>query len=206
MNLKSVLGIFLLFLLCIALGFYIRKMTASAVKQSDPVLDARSDMVYEFKDKLEKNPVAGPEKRKRKGTRPALSIEVENAPVSPPDSQSSPGTATPPQESVPEITKNTPALKKEEPPLQKKQEPPVKKNGKKNIYVQAGSFPDLKDASILKKKLESALDDVNIQRTEITGKGVWYRVRIGPLDEAGKDAAVEKLIREFNIKPWVKYE
>lgn len=65
---------------------------------------------------------------------------------------------------------------------------------KEKYLVQAGSFQNKDDAEKLKAKLAFSGLEANIQTAEIPGKGVWYRVRLGPYgdSEAGKTIATLK--------------
>lgn len=47
-------------------------------------------------------------------------------------------------------------------------------------YVQAGAFQSAEDADKLKAKLTLTGMDASVQKAEVPGKGVWYRVRLGP--------------------------
>lgn len=58
---------------------------------------------------------------------------------------------------------------------------PAKPGAPKDIYfLQAGSFPNPADADSLKAKLALMGMEANVEPANVAGKGVWYRVRLGP--------------------------
>lgn len=65
---------------------------------------------------------------------------------------------------------------------------------KEKYFVQAGSFQSKDDAEKLKAKLAFSGMEAGIQTADIPGKGVWYRVRLGPYaeNEAGRTIAALK--------------
>lgn len=62
--------------------------------------------------------------------------------------------------------------------------PPAKVVPPSGTYLQAGAFQNETDADNLKAKLALVGVEANIQTAEVPGKGVWHRVRIGPLARA----------------------
>lgn len=72
--------------------------------------------------------------------------------------------------------------------------PAATNESKDKFFVQAGSFQNKDDAEKLKAKLAFTGLEANIQTTDIPGKGVWHRVRLGPYaeSEAGKTIATLK--------------
>jgi rare lipoprotein A len=66
--------------------------------------------------------------------------------------------------------------------------------------VQAGAFENLQSADALRQELEKRYRAVTIEKTE-TGI-VFYRVRIGRMEEADAKALAEEL-RQLNFEPYV---
>ncbi len=92
--------------------------------------------------------------------------------------------------------KSTPKPKPKEPAVAKAPvtAPAATNESKDKFFVQAGSFQNKDDAEKLKAKLAFSGLEANIQTTDIPGKGVWHRVRLGPYaeSEAGKTIATLK--------------
>ncbi|MDO8313178.1 MAG: SPOR domain-containing protein [Sideroxyarcus sp.] len=57
--------------------------------------------------------------------------------------------------------------------------PPVEAADSALYFVQAGSFQNADDAEKLKAKLALAGMEASVQKADVPGKGVWYRVRLG---------------------------
>ena len=51
---------------------------------------------------------------------------------------------------------------------------------KETYFLQAGSFPNPADADSLKARLALMGMEANVEPANVAGKGVWYRVRLGP--------------------------
>jgi cell division protein FtsN len=51
---------------------------------------------------------------------------------------------------------------------------------KESYFLQVGSFPNPADADNLKAKLALMGMEANVEPANVAGKGVWYRVRLGP--------------------------
>jgi cell division protein FtsN len=51
---------------------------------------------------------------------------------------------------------------------------------KESYFLQAGSFPNPADADSLKARLALMGMEANVEPANVAGKGVWYRVRLGP--------------------------
>jgi cell division protein FtsN len=51
---------------------------------------------------------------------------------------------------------------------------------KETYFLQAGSFPNPADADSLKAKLALMGMEASVEPANVAGKGVWYRVRLGP--------------------------
>jgi cell division protein FtsN len=62
------------------------------------------------------------------------------------------------------------------------------------FLVQAGAFQNVDDAEKLKAKLALAGMEASVQKADVPGKGVWYRVRLGPYNgQAEANAAIASL-------------
>jgi cell division protein FtsN len=57
---------------------------------------------------------------------------------------------------------------------------PAKAVDSTSYFVQAGSFQNADDAEKLKAKLALTGMEASVQKADVPGKGVWYRVRLGP--------------------------
>ena len=53
-------------------------------------------------------------------------------------------------------------------------------SSKDKYYLQAGSFKNAEDAENLKAKLAMLGMEANVQSADLSEKGMWHRVRIGP--------------------------
>ena len=51
---------------------------------------------------------------------------------------------------------------------------------KESYFLQVGSFPNPADADNLKARLALMGMEANVEPANVAGKGVWYRVRLGP--------------------------
>jgi cell division protein FtsN len=51
---------------------------------------------------------------------------------------------------------------------------------KESYFLQVGSFPNPSDADNLKARLALMGMEANVEPANVAGKGVWYRVRLGP--------------------------
>lgn len=65
--------------------------------------------------------------------------------------------------------------------------PPAVKPGGGPFTVQVAAFRDRESAERLSLQLESRGYDAYVQRSEVAGKGTWYRVRVGAFED--KEAA-----------------
>ncbi len=57
---------------------------------------------------------------------------------------------------------------------------PAKATDNALYFVQAGAFQNVDEAEKLKAKLALTGMEANVQKADVPGKGVWYRVRLGP--------------------------
>lgn len=74
---------------------------------------------------------------------------------------------------------------KEEPVTERQIRESAKQAGKpgapkESYFLQVGSFPNPSDADNLKARLALMGMEANVEPANVAGKGVWYRVRLGP--------------------------
>ncbi len=75
--------------------------------------------------------------------------------------------------------------------------PPVVKPGGGTFTVQVAAFRDRESAERLALQLESRGYDAYVQRSEVAGKGTWYRVRVGAFnDKESARALAQKIERQ----------
>ncbi len=65
--------------------------------------------------------------------------------------------------------------------------------------IQVGSFKNFKSADALKAKLAFSGLSADIQKTNIIGKGISFRVFVGPFEDKEKKDAVKKILAANNI-------
>ena len=66
-------------------------------------------------------------------------------------------------------------------------------------YLQAGAFQNADDADNLKAQLALLGVEAEIQTTEIAGKGMFHRVRVGPLRAMDEVNSTRSLLTQNNI-------
>ena len=72
----------------------------------------------------------------------------------------------------------------------------------KEAYVlQAGSFPNAKDANELKAKLALIGIEASVQAATIPGKGVWHRVQVGPYRNKEEMNNTLAILRKNKLNP-----
>lgn len=75
--------------------------------------------------------------------------------------------------------------------------PPAVKPGGGAFTVQVAAFRDRESAERLALQLESRGYDAYVQRSEVSGKGTWYRVRVGAFnDKEAARALAQKIERQ----------
>lgn len=103
-----------------------------------------------------------------------------------------PGKAEPQPTKVPEKTTEKAAGTADKPPAGKPGEAaPAAAKAPAELFLQAGSFQNAKDAENLKASLALMGQEASVQQVMLADK-VWYRVRLGPFasnDAAGKTKA-----------------
>lgn len=68
--------------------------------------------------------------------------------------------------------------------------------------LQAASFRNKPDSESLRAQLIlSGLEKVNVNQVDVTGKGTFYRVMIGPIENRSKMNAVKDMLADANIAP-----
>ncbi len=72
----------------------------------------------------------------------------------------------------------------------------------KSYFLQAGAFQTEEEADNLKAKLALQGFEAVVQTATIPGKGIWHRVRVGPLDDLDKISSIKKdlLSNGFNAE------
>ena len=65
--------------------------------------------------------------------------------------------------------------------------------------LQAGSFPNVNDAENLKAKLALMGVEASIQAATIKDKGVWYRVRLGPYNNADELNRARGILKQNGV-------
>lgn len=123
------------------------------------------------------------------GSEPKGATETETEDARGADSESPPPTEeappSPTNESEQAAAPPSPARSADKP--EPREASPSRTAG--NYTVQVAAFRDRESAERLSLRLESKGFDAYVQRSDVNGKGVWYRVRVGAFDD--KDAAKE---------------
>ena len=68
-----------------------------------------------------------------------------------------------------------------------------------SVVIQVGSFKNFKSADALKAKLAFSGLSADIQKTNIIGKGISFRVFVGPFEDKEKKDAVKKILAANSI-------
>jgi cell division septation protein DedD len=88
---------------------------------------------------------------------------------------------------LPELADKKPAeVAKPAEPKKPEASPPVKVEVPKGAYLQIGAFQNEQDADNLKAKLALLGVEARIQTSDIPGKGIWHRVRLGPFNSSNE--------------------
>lgn len=69
----------------------------------------------------------------------------------------------------------------------------------KSYYLQAGSFTNAKDANGLREKLALLGLESNVQTADIPGKGIHYRVRLGPYHSTEEMNKADQTLKENGV-------
>ncbi len=131
---------------------------------------------------VEKNPASFSNKEQRE---PAKSLpQVQQVPMNAPVAASGVGEAQHYEfyKVLPDKTEGGAARKQavaKPQPAIPTAKPPVEAVDSVLYFVQAGSFQNADDAEKLKAKLALAGMEASVQKADVPGKGVWYRVRLG---------------------------
>ena len=70
---------------------------------------------------------------------------------------------------------------------------------KESYFLQAGSFPNPSDADNLKARLALMGMEANVEPANVAGKGVWYRVRLGPCTRVDEINRVRQQLTQNGI-------
>lgn len=79
------------------------------------------------------------------------------------------------------------------------QQPPASKD-QEQYFLQAGSFPNEADADNLKAKLALIGVEASIQTATVPDKGVWHRVRVGPITNIDELNRVRNTLSQNSVQ------
>src|SRR5262252_3818892 len=93
---------------------------------------------------------------------------------------------------------------KEEPVTDRQMREAAKQAGKpgapkESYFLQVGSFPNPADADNLKARLALMGMEANVEPANVAGKGVWYRVRLGPFTRVDEINRVRQQLTQNGI-------
>lgn len=93
---------------------------------------------------------------------------------------------------------------KEEPVTERQVREAAKQAGKpgapkESYFLQAGSFPNPADADNLKARLALMGIEANVEPANLAGKGVWYRVRLGPFTRVDEINRVRQQLTQNGV-------
>lgn len=74
-----------------------------------------------------------------------------------------------------------------------------KPSSKDKYYLQAGSFKNAEDAENLKAKLAMLGMEANVQSADLSEKGMWHRVRVGPFTKIADINQVRASLLESGV-------
>ena len=81
--------------------------------------------------------------------------------------------------------------------LQKAAEQPILKD---KYYLQVGSFKDTEDAENLKAKIAMLGMEAYVQSADLSEKGMWHRVRVGPFTNIDTIKKTKSSLLQSGIK------
>lgn len=73
-------------------------------------------------------------------------------------------------------------------------------SSKDSYFIQAGSFQSAEDAENLKAKLAMMGVEASVQVVDLTEKGIWHRVRVGPVADTGEISRVRASLQQNGIQ------
>ena len=71
---------------------------------------------------------------------------------------------------------------------------------KDRYFIQAGSFQSAEDAENLKAKLAMMGVEASVQAVDLADKGVWHRVRVGPVADTAEIGRVRASLQQNGIQ------
>ena len=71
---------------------------------------------------------------------------------------------------------------------------------KESYFLQVGSFPNPADADNLKAKLALMGMEAHVEPANVAGKGVWYRVRLGPYTRVDEINRVRQQLTQNGVE------
>ncbi len=83
---------------------------------------------------------------------------------------------------------------------QLQQAAPPQPLAKDSYFIQAGSFQSAEDAENLKAKLAMMGVEASVQAVDLADKGIWHRVRVGPVTDTGEISRVRASLQQNGIQ------
>lgn len=71
---------------------------------------------------------------------------------------------------------------------------------KDSYFIQVGSFQSAEDAENLKAKLAMMGVEASVQVVDLADKGIWHRVRVGPVTDTGEISRVRASLQQNGIQ------
>ena len=125
--------------------------------------------------------------------------------ILPGDDESGMTYETPQKPEQPQITEKPrpaptpPVALPQPPPVREKQSQPINAY-METYYLQVGSFRNNADADNLKARLALLGVIASVQSADLSEKGVWYRVRVGPFTQKSRVDQIHHTLRENGIE------
>ncbi len=73
-------------------------------------------------------------------------------------------------------------------------------SSKDSYFIQAGSFQSAEDAENLKAKLAMMGVEASVQAVDLADKGIWHRVRVGPVADTAEISRVRASLQQNGIQ------
>ncbi len=101
------------------------------------------------------------------------------------------------------IPKSSVTVKKSIPTISPKIVEKIEKDDGRLYYIQVASYQEIEKAYALKEKLQMDFIKVQIFKATIPNKGLWYRVKIGPVKSTLKKQYKKILNDKYHIEPLI---
>lgn len=88
----------------------------------------------------------------------------------------------------------------EEPVTEQQQAAAPQPSSKDSYFIQAGSFQSAEDAENLKAKLAMMGVEASVQAADLADKGIWHRVRVGPVTDTGEISRMRASLQQSGIQ------